>query len=132
MKKVSNATVITPNGVNRYHSQPFVFEMRPVPSIACRPFQANTLQEVGEWILAQGFGAFQDWKIDSVNEEEHAGENPQWEGYIRFLTPKGNAYLINFDCSVLIPQKKKTFEEMTAEEKTEALALALAKSGIQL
>lgn len=125
-------TIVNANGVNLYQSIPYDFEMRPVPSIAYCAFQANTLAEVGEWILVQGFGAFQDWKITETNEDAHTEEAQQWKGCIRYKTPKGNTYRSNFDCSVLIPKAKKTFEEMTPEEKTEALAKALAKSGIQL
>lgn len=103
----------------------------PVPALR-GTYRAHGLRQIGEWILAQGYGAFQGWTLDTVQEDNHTEEDKTWKGKIVLVSPKGNKYRMAFDICLAEPPKPKAFAEMTDTEKFEALAKAMAKSGLNL
>lgn len=80
---------------------------------------ASSVEQAGQWIIAQKFPAFDGWKVD------RAREPAKDLGYIVLRSPKGNTYKIAVDARPLHPPKVKAFEEMSAEEKFAALAAAV-------
>lgn len=103
----------------------------PVPALR-GTYRAHGLRQIGEWILAQDYGAFQGWTLDSTAEDDHTEEDKSWKGKVVLVSPKGNKYRMLFDICLAEPPKPKAFAEMTDTEKFEALAKAMAKSGLNL
>lgn len=123
-------TEVNQNGLYKMSLQSGV-SLIPVPALR-GTYRAHGLRQIGEWILAQGYGCFQGWTLDSTAEDDHTEEDKSWKGKLVLVSPKGNKYRMLFDICLAEPPVKKTFEEMTAEEKFEALAKAMAKSGLNL
>jgi len=87
---------------------------------------ASSVEQAGQWIIAQSFPAFAGWKVDRVREP---AKDP---GFVILKSPRGNTYKIEVTARPLHPPKIKTFEQMSVDEKLAALAAAVrAKEDIK-